>query len=151
MRRDHRKNQLLKGNRWLAVFALVLMVWGQFAYACHAMEMPPQAYCCCADGMAGCNTALAQNDGCDHAPAGRSSTACCSLQYSSLADEAITTSPVPEPPLAWLHLIALAHWPSIETFLAPAYARSNTVDIHWLLAQADAGRTVYLSTLRLRI
>lgn len=139
--------KMSKRNRWLMLVPLLLMFWGQFSYACETMDMPPQAVCCCDDGMAGCDAAVPPSqDGCD---SGASSGPCCLVEYHSTTEDAAPTSSNADPS-TWLVTIALVHWPRLDLLTAPSPA-SSPPDPDWLLAQAESGRTVYLSTLRLRI
>ena len=140
--------KMFKDKRWLMLVPLLLMLWGQFSYACETMDMPPQAVCCCDDGMAGCDTAVpSSQDGCD---SGTSSAPCCVVEYQSTAEDVAPASSNTDPPTTWLYTIAAVHgsYPGPLSALSPA---SSPPDPDWLLAQAESGRTVYLSTLRLRI
>lgn len=143
-----RAEKMFKDNRWLMLVPLLLMLWGQFSYACETMDMSPQAVCCCEDGMAGCDMAVPPSqDGC-HLDA--SSGPCCVVEYHSTAEDAAPTSLNADPTSAWLYAIALVYWPYLDSAftLSPTSSPPNP---DWLLAQAESGRTVYLSTLRLRI
>mgnify|MGYP000550151075 FL=1 len=137
---------------WLLVVMMFLMVWGQFTYACETMEMPPQSVCCCEDGMAGCDTAMPppSEDGCDHAGETVSSASCCAVDYHSVVEDAAPSSLSADQALTWLHVIALVYWPYLDS-LSTLSSTPPPPDPDWLLAQAESGRTVYLSTLRLRI
>ena len=131
---------------------MLLMVWGQFTYACETMDMPPQSVCCCEDGMAGCDTAVPSpsEDGCDHADSKASSGPCCTVDYQSAVEEAAPTSLSGDQALTWLSAIALVYWSYLDS-LSTLSPTTPPPDPDWLLAQAENGRTVYLSTLRLRI
>ena len=139
-------------KRWPLVFLMLLMVWGQFTYACETMDMPPQSVCCCEDGMEGCDTAVPSplEDGCDHDGPATSSASCCAVDYQSAVEDATTSSWSPDQSLTWLYSIALVFWPYPDT-LSTTSAITHPPNPDWLLAQAESGRTVYLSTLRLRI
>lgn len=144
--------KMQKGNRWILVFALFLTIWGQFTYACETMDMPPQTACCCEDGMAGCDTAVPPPSGndCDHGGPTTSSSSCCEVDYQSAVENAAPTSLSADQALTWLYAIALVYWPYLDS-LSTLSSTSPPPDPNWLLAQAESGRTVYLSTLRLRI
>lgn len=139
-------------KRWPLVFLMLLMVWGQFTYACETMDMPPQPVCCCEDGMEGCDTAVPSpsEDGCDHADSKASSGPCCTVDYQSAVEDAAPTSLSADQALTWLYAVALVYWPHLDP-LSTQSSASPPPDPDWLLAQAESGRTVYLSTLRLRI
>lgn len=145
-------NHVQRSNRWLAILALILMSLGQFAYACETMGAPPQALCCCGGDESHCadadTAADTIEDNCG-APAD-SSGACCVLEYSTPASEAITASTDAQQFTAW-QPFGLSSWPALATLYSPTFARGSTTGGIWLLAQANSGRTVYLSTLRLRI
>lgn len=131
---------MLFRQRWLLVFALVLTMWGQFTYACVATEMPPQSVCCCDESKADC----------DISASGVSSVPCCAVDYQSAVEDAVPISINADEALAGLSGIALVHWPYLDPLLALPSSTSPP-DPDWLLTQAESGRTVYLSTLRLRI
>ncbi len=130
---------------------MILMVWGQFTYACETMDMPPQPVCCCEDGMAGCHMAAPppSGDGCDTGP-NASAGSCCTVDYHSAIEDATPASLSADQALPWLYAIALVYWPYLDP-LSTLASTTPPPDPDWLLAQAESGRTVYLSTLRLRI
>lgn len=140
---------MIKRNRWLIVVPLLLMLWGQFSYACETMEMPPQPVCCCEDGMVRCDEAAPSpsEDDCEQAAASES---CCSVEYQSAFEDAAPTSSSTDQALTWPDMIAQVYWPYLDS-LSTRSPTTPPPDPDWLLAQAESGRTVYLSTLRLRI
>ncbi len=143
---------MIKRNRWLIVVPLLLMLWGLFTYACETMEMPPQPVCCCEDGMAGCDKAAPppSEEGCEHVGLSALSASCCDVEYQSGFEDAAPASSSADQVLTWSGMVALLYWPHLDALssLSPVAPPS---DPDWLLAQAESGRTVYLSTLRLRI
>jgi hypothetical protein len=139
-------------KRWLLVFAMFLLVWGQFTYACETMEMPPQPFCCCEDGMGGCDTVVppSDNDNCNHSGSTSSSASCCAVDYQSAAEGAAPSSWSADQSITWLYSIATLFSSYLDALFTTATAPAPP-NPDWLLAQADSGRAVYLSTLRLRI
>lgn len=139
-------------QRWLLVFAMLLTVWGQFTYACEAMDMPPQPACCCEDGMARCDklASSASEDGCEHVGSVASSESCCAVEYQSAFEDVAPTSSSTDQALTWPDMIAQVFWPYLDS-LSTRSPTTPPPNPDWLLAQAESGRTVYLSTLRLRI
>ncbi|AXS83661.1 hypothetical protein [Marinobacter sp. Arc7-DN-1] len=143
---------MIKRNRWLLVVPLLLMLWGQFTYACETMEMPPQPVCCCEDGMAGCDKAAPSpsEDGCEHVGSTASSASCCEVEHQSAFEDAAPASSSADQVLTWVGMVALLYWPHLDSLFTLSPATSPPAP-GWLLAQAESGRTVYFSTLRLRI
>jgi len=142
-------------KRWPMVFAIFLLAWGQLTYACEAMDMPAQSVCCCEDHVVGGEMALpiAAEHGCGQLGSKTSPGACCTMEFQSAVDAAAHTLLNADQTFTWLqHAVALANclgYESRSTLWPPS--TSVPPDPDWLLAQAAGGRTVYLSTLRLRI
>jgi len=134
------------------VFAALLLVWGQFTYACETMDMPPQPVCCCEDAVAHCDTPepSPSKESCDHAGPVASSGSCCSVDYQSAFEDAAPTSSNAVHVVLWQYAIALVYWPYPDA-LSSLSSTTPSPDSDWLLAQAESGRSVYFSTLRLRI
>ena len=143
---------MIPKKHWLWVVIMFLTVWGQFTYACETMEMSPQSVCCCENGMAGCEKAMPppSDDGCDRASPPASADSCCAVDYQSAVEDAAPTSLSADQALTWLHAISLLYWPYLDS-LSTLSSAPPPPDPDWLLAQAESGRTAYLSTLRLRI
>lgn len=134
------------------LLVVLLMIWGQFTYACESMEMPPQPVCCCEDGMSGCDNAafVPSGEGCEHVGSTASSASCCEIEYQSGFDDAAPSYSSTDQTLIWTVMVAVLSWPFLDTLstLSPTPPPPNP---GWLLAQSESGRSAYLSTLRLRI
>ncbi len=137
---------------WLMVCIMLSMVWGHTSYACETLDTPPQPVCCCEDDTTHRDGAAShtEDDGCDVADPGAAPDACCAVEYQS-AFEDVTSSPSSvDPPKLCYPALALLHGPHAEP-PAPLATTAPYPDPGWLLARARSGRSIYFSTLRLRI